>query len=184
MPPVAPVRAAEPGDRILRVEFDLEAPVERVWRAWTTEEGVRSFFAPAARVDLRVDGTYDIIFDPKRPGQTAEGQRILALEPMRRFVFTWNAPPDQPEVRAQRTVVGVEVEPRGKGITRLRFTHSGWGDGPAWDAAYRYFDRAWGAFVLPNLKHALEKGPIDWSAPPELSPVTDSMAVRLSPSSR
>jgi uncharacterized protein YndB with AHSA1/START domain len=46
----------EAGDRILRAEMDIPAPVEQVWRAWTTEEGIRSFFAPAARVDLRVDG--------------------------------------------------------------------------------------------------------------------------------
>lgn len=169
----------EAGDRILRAEMDIPAPVEQVWRAWTTEEGIRSFFAPAARVDLRVDGLYDIVFDPSRPGQTAEGMRILAVEPPRRFAFTWSAPPTLPQARAQRTMVIIELAPFGSGGTRLRFTHLGWGDGGEWDAAYTYFERAWAAVVLPNLKHRFEKGPIDWSAPPTLPRVAESISVEL-----
>jgi uncharacterized protein YndB with AHSA1/START domain len=167
------------GDRILRAEVTIDAPVEQVWQAWTTEEGIRSFFAPAARVEPRVDGAYDIVFDPSRPGQTGEGMRILAFEPPRRFAFTWSAPPTMPSVRAQRTLVIVELTPVGEGGTRLRFTHEGWGEGNEWDAAFRYFDHAWAAQVLPALKYRFEKGPIAWSSRPALSPIADSIAVEL-----
>jgi uncharacterized protein YndB with AHSA1/START domain len=176
--------AAVPGrgaDRILRAEMTVPGPVEKVWDAWTTVDGLRSFFAPAARVDLRVDGLYDIVFDPSRPGTTAEGMRILALDAPRRFAFTWSAPPTLAEARAQRTVVIVELAGEGTAATRLRFTHLGWGEGKAWDAAYAYFDNAWRAVVLPRLKHRFEKGPIDWSAPPSLPPITPSLAVDLVP---
>jgi uncharacterized protein YndB with AHSA1/START domain len=173
------VRLAEAADRILRAEMTVPAPVNEVWRAWTTEEGIRSFFAPAARVELRVDGAYDIIFDPSRPGQTAEGMRILAIEPMKRFAFTWSAPPDLPQARAQRTEVILDFEPDGERATRLRLTHLGWGDGGEWDAAYAYFDHAWSAVVLPRLKYRFEKAPIDWSAKPQLPPVAESISVTL-----
>jgi uncharacterized protein YndB with AHSA1/START domain len=161
----------------------LPAPVAEVWRAWTTEEGVRTFFAPGARVQARVDGAYDILFFPNSPeGQRgAEGMRVLGFEPMRRFAFTWNAPPHFPEARAQRTEVVLEFETVGEHATRLRFTHQGWGDGGEWDSAYAYFDNAWRAVVLPRLKQRFEKGPIDWSAPPELAPIAPSIAVTLVP---
>jgi uncharacterized protein YndB with AHSA1/START domain len=170
-------------DRILRVEMVLPAPVADVWQAWTTEEGVRTFFAPGARVEPHVDGAYDILFFPNRPeGQRgAEGMRILGFEPMRRFAFTWNAPPQFPGARAQRTEVVLEFEANGERETRLRFTHRGWGNGGEWDAAYAYFDDAWRAVVLPRLKQRFDEGPIDWGALPELPPIAPSIAVTLVP---
>jgi uncharacterized protein YndB with AHSA1/START domain len=170
-----------PGERILRTELVLDASVAEVWRAWTTEEGIRSFFAPGGRVDLKVDGAYEVFFFPTAPAgrRGAEGQRILLLEPDRRFSFTWDAPPDQPYVRAQRTQVVLDLEPIGPERTRLRFTHRGWGDGPEWDRAYDYFDDAWRSVVLPRLKHRLAHGPIDWAAPPRLEPVASSLRAEL-----
>jgi len=65
----------------------------------------------------------------------------------------------------------LDLTPSGEGASRLRFTQLGWGDGPEWDAAYDYFDRAWAGFVLPALVYRFEKGPLDWTARPDLEPV-------------
>jgi uncharacterized protein YndB with AHSA1/START domain len=172
---------ARADDRILRVEVRLPAPVEDVWRAWTTEEGVRTFFAPGSRIDPRVDGPYEILFFPEAPPgrRGAEGARLLVIEPPRRLAFTWDAPPDQPRIRAQRTVVFVELEPEGN-RTRLLFTHLGWGRGAEWDAAYDYFDHAWRAVVLPRLMYRFANGPIDWARPPKLEPVAPTLKTTLS----
>jgi len=70
--------------------------------------------------------------------------------------------------------------PEGEGRTRLRFTHLGWGEGPAWDEAFAYFDRAWGGFVLPSLVRRFEHGPIDWAARPKLEPLAGTMRRTLS----
>jgi uncharacterized protein YndB with AHSA1/START domain len=159
----------------------LGAPGERVWQAWTTEDGIRSFFARGSRIEPRVDGAYEIWFDPSQPAgrRGADDMRILALEPLRRLVFTWNAPPDQPFVRSQRTVVALDLEPAGEGRTRLRLTHSDCGEGADWDKAFAYFDRAWGGFVLPNLRYSLADGPIDWANMPKLPPVAETLALEL-----
>src|SRR5262245_6818270 len=166
-------------DRVLRSEITLAAPVQDVWKAWTTDEGIATFFAPKGHVDLRVDGTYDVWFNPTgKPGERgAEGMRILGVEPMKRFAFTWNAPPSIPTIRGQRTVVVLEFEPQGERQTKLRFTELGWGDGADWDKAYEYFDHAWGSVVLPRLVHRFAHGPLDWSAPPK--PVTDAPTLKL-----
>jgi uncharacterized protein YndB with AHSA1/START domain len=176
-------RPAAAGDRVLRGEVMLEAGVGDVWNAWTTEDGIRTFFAPDAHIDLRVDGAYEIFFNPSAPpGQRgADGARILVLEPRKRLAFTWNAPTDQPEVRKQRTVVTLEFSEAGEGRTRLRMTHWGWGEGPEWDRAYEYFDRAWSHSVLPRLKRRFEKGPIDLSERPELAAVAPTLKLDLEP---
>src|SRR5688572_23586120 len=61
---VAAAPASAGADRVLRAELVLAAPIESVWAAWATEEGVKTFFAPGARVEPRVDGAYEIYFDP------------------------------------------------------------------------------------------------------------------------
>ena len=175
--------AAHALDRVLRAEVLVPAPPESVWAAWTTPGGVATFFAPAARIEPRVDGSYDILFEPGNPPgqQGAEGMRIVAFEPLERLAFTWNAPPSIPAIRAQRTLVEIALEPAPGGATRLRFTQSGWGRGADWDRAYDYFDQAWGAVVLPRMVHRFTHGPLDWVGDPEVKPL-GSMQVTLEPS--
>jgi uncharacterized protein YndB with AHSA1/START domain len=174
--------SANGGVRVLTAEVEVKAPVEKVWKAWTTPEGLKTFFAPDSNVEPRIDGLYEILFWPAaKPGERgAEGQRILGLEPMSRFAFTWNAPPSIPDIREQRTVVVLEFKPVGAERTRVRFTQLGWGEGKSWDAAYEYFDRAWNTVVLPRFRHAMEVGPIEWQKEiPKLEPIMPTMKVSL-----
>lgn len=173
---------ADSAGRALHAELVVNAPVQAVWDAWTSVAGIKTFFAPDGQIDPRVDGTYAIFFDPNAaPGaRGADDMRILVFEPPRRLVFTWNAPVDQSYVRAQRTVVTIELEAAPPGTTRLRFSHTGWGTGDEWDRAYAYFDAAWNRLVLPRLVWRFAHGPIDWSAPPrDLTPIAPTLRCRV-----
>ena len=156
---------AEPSDRILRQEVVVKAGLADVWAAWTTSEGVESFFAPEARVELRVGGRYEILFvSTAAEGQRgAEDCRILSWLPLEFLAFEWNAPPDFGPLRDQRTQVIVQFQKIDLGQVRVTLMQHGWGIGPEWDRLYDYFDRAWG-YVLGNLVKRFESGPIDWSA--------------------
>ena len=162
---------AENPDRVIEGEVMVEAPVGEVWDAWTTEQGVISFFAPAGNVELWVNGRYEILFNPDaEPGQRgAEGTRVLALQVNKMLAFTWNAPPHLEEVREQLTHVVIRLEEAAAGKTRVRLTHSGWGDGGEWDQAFDYFVRAWKDVVLPRLEYRFSVGAIDWTHPPSLN---------------
>ncbi len=46
------------GDRVLKKEVLIKAPLDEVWNAWTTVEGLR-FVSPKSNVELRVDGPYE-----------------------------------------------------------------------------------------------------------------------------
>jgi uncharacterized protein YndB with AHSA1/START domain len=158
----------EPPERAIREAVVVDAPVEQVWEAWTTPEGVRSFFAPACNVELRVDGPYEILFDPDAPAgeRGAEGMRVLSFQPKTMLAFTWNAPPHLTEVRGQLTHVLIRLRARDDGRTLVTLTHSGWGEGGQWDEAFAYFERAWGQIVLPRLQYRFSVGPVDWDDPP------------------
>ena len=157
--------AVPAAERSLDKEVVVTATLDQAWAAWTTRDGIRSFFAPDAVVDPRVGGAFHIYMDPGgEPGMKgADDMRFMALQPKRMLSFDWNAPPSLPEARAQRTFVVVRFFPVDEGHTRVTLHHVGWGDGGEWDKAYAYFDRAWGS-VLDNLKQSFETGPRDWTA--------------------
>lgn len=157
--------AARAAERAIDKSIEVPASLDDAWAAWTTREGIVSFFAPDAKVEARVGGPFQIYIDPgAAPGaKGADDMRFLALQPKKMLSFDWNAPPHLPEARAQRTFVVVRFEPLGDKLTRVSLHHTGWGDGGQWDQAYSYFDRAWGN-VLANLKKRFEQGPQDWTA--------------------
>jgi uncharacterized protein YndB with AHSA1/START domain len=160
--------ASVAGERMIVKEVVVKAPVEAAFKAWTTTEGVTSFFSPEARVEARPDGPFEIYINPyAKPGMKgADDMRVLAVQDNRMISFTWNAPPHLPEARKQRTVVILRFEPAGDG-TKVSLTHVGWGDGGEWDQAYAYFDKAW-AGVLLHLQDRFATGKpydfTDWRA--------------------
>jgi len=157
------------GDRIIQGEVTVEASVDDVWDAWTTEEGVISFFAPGCNLELRVGGLYEILFDPDaKPGQRgAEGMTIMAIQPKSMLAFTWNAPPHLADVRGQLTHVVVRLGELAENRTLVSVTHDGWGEGGQWDQAFEYFQSAWLDVVLPRLEFRFVSGPVDWENPPQ-----------------
>ena len=40
-------------ERIIHAETIVDASLDRAWDAWTAEEGIKSFFAPACNIDAR-----------------------------------------------------------------------------------------------------------------------------------
>ncbi|HUP96943.1 MAG TPA: SRPBCC domain-containing protein [Usitatibacter sp.] len=158
---VAPLAAAQ--ERMLFKEATVDVPVAEAWKAWATREGVQSFFAPEAVIDAKPDGAYAIHFNPYAPPglRGADDMRVLAVQENRMISFTWNAPPQFPEARGQRTVVIVRTEPAGDKRTRVTLTHVGWGSGGQWDETFSYFDKAW-SYVMASFQKRFAEGPVDW----------------------
>jgi uncharacterized protein YndB with AHSA1/START domain len=156
-----PSAAAE---RAIDKDIVVAASVDEVWSAWTTREGIVTFFAPDAVIDARVGGAFHIHINPLAPaGQKgADDMRFLAIQPKKMISFDWNAPPSLPEARAQRTFVIVRFATVDRNTTRVTLHHTGWGDGGEWDKAFAYLDRAWSG-VLGSLKKRFETGPVDWT---------------------
>jgi len=146
-------------NRSINGEVLCHATIREVWDAWTTEEGIKSFFASAAEIEMKVDGKYEIIFHPDaEPGfRGSEGATILAIQQFKMLAFTWNAPPHLADVRNQKTHVVIRFEAQDNDRTRVIFHHDGWGTGGQWDEAFNYFSLAWLRVVLPRLKKRFDR---------------------------
>jgi len=143
--------------RVLAIAVTVPAPRAEVWKAFSTSEGLSSWLAPNAVVDLKPGGDWMVHF----PGGSSAGGTIVSFVPQQEIVISALAPEKFPTVRAQRTTARFDLEDHGAG-TLVRLTQTGWKDGDEWDRAYEYLT-AGNAQLLATLHRRFVSGPIDWS---------------------
>ncbi len=159
-------------DRAIKFEMVLNAPVEDVYKAWTSPEGIQSFFAPGCDLEMKLYGNYHIYFDPSaKPGEKgAEDEILISFQKNKMLSFTWGFPPSLMELRKnQKTIVTLRFEEIDDNTTKFYFTQSGWGEGELWDKGFEYFKVAWGNVVLARLQYRFEHGPVDWKSSTDYS---------------
>ncbi|WP_250005337.1 SRPBCC domain-containing protein [Actinoplanes sp. M2I2] len=98
-------------DRIERT-MELRQPVETVWAAITTAEGLGTWFGNTAEVDLRVGGEAKLAWTS---GDTAT-LVIERVEPPTVFAYTWPIH-GLPDGDPRRTYVEFTLVPTGTGTT-------------------------------------------------------------------
>ena len=135
----------------VRLVRELSAPVDHVCHAWTAPDWVRRWFGSdprgtvrSARLDVRPGGTFQVAFVDGDGLEHACRGTYLAVEPMRRLVFTWTWQ-SEPGVETQVTV---ELQPSGSG-TRLALEHAKLSPSSAHD-----YQAGWGR-TLDKLQRAL-----------------------------
>ena len=98
-------------DRIERT-VRIDRPVEQVWAAITTAEGLGSWFGDTAEIDLRVGGTAKLTW---KSGDAAQ-LRIERLEPQTIFGYTWHIY-GLPDHDPRRSYVEFTLMPSDSGTT-------------------------------------------------------------------
>lgn len=148
-PPVETLTVESPmptrSPRSVHKEVIVHTTPELAFRALSTSEGLEEVLGVPANVRAEPGGPYEIFWVPDAPaGQRGtEGCTVIEVDPPRTIAFTWNNPPMLAAIREQLTRVTVRIDPLAGGDVRIRLEHDGFGDGADWDAALRYFDRAW-----------------------------------------
>ncbi len=107
----------------------VQAPLDDVWAAWTTSDGLRSWLAPHAEIDLRVGGLMRTNYNAQGTlgdPQTIENA-VLSFEPGRmisiRVAKTSDGFPFANAIQHMWTVVYFEAA--GPGRTQVRFVGLG-----------------------------------------------------------
>ncbi len=110
------------------IERTFQAPAERVFSAWTSEEVMRRWFhaehdweTPVAEVDLRLGGNVRVVMhDPGKGESHGGGGHYTEIDPPRRLAFTWTWDDDED---SRETLIELDFEEAG-GATTVRLTHS------------------------------------------------------------
>ena len=122
------------------IDRTLKAPVEKVWRMWTTKDGLEKWWGPenfsstVRHLDVRVGGRFEIVMTAMLPeiiahlkaagmdeSSVAKGDYTV-VEPTRRLVYT-NAVDFVPGVPPYTSTTIVEMSALPGGGTRLIVTN-------------------------------------------------------------
>jgi len=147
-------------EKQLVLEVEVPAPVNEVWHALTTAEGLKTWLTPDAKVDLRPEGDWLTIF----PGGVAPGGgTIVSFEPGRSITLRAMAPEKFPTVRRERTLAVFEMTRVNETTTRVTLRQTGWKEGKEWDEAFDYLSKG-NPMLLNALRERFISGPRDWAA--------------------
>jgi uncharacterized protein YndB with AHSA1/START domain len=138
----------------------VEAPLDAVWAAWTTSDGLRSWLAPHAEIDLRVGGrmrtnysAQGTLGDP----QTIENT-VLSLDPRKMLSIKVAKTPDGfpfPNAIQQMWTV-LYFEEAGPGRTKVRVVSLGFRPDEESQKMRAFFDRG-NAVTVEQLQRHFSK---------------------------
>lgn len=138
----------------LTLSARVATDVHTAWNAWASARGLTRWWnVPHARIDLRVNGAYELRF--VAPGvegpRGTEGCRILSYVPDRMLSFTWNNPAHLPGGRNQTWVVLTFTEVADG--TEVEIVHNGFEISAEGDAVREYFRQAWRRVLKRMVSH-------------------------------
>ena len=139
------ISVVEPnGERFLRFEFQLDTPVAEVWKAFTTEEGIKTWMTPVVKLDFKVGGKALTNYD-KNAKIEDEGTIPLGIinyipHELLTYKVTLNDVfPAKCRNEDQNLQEIIQFKSAGSNKTRIVSTMTGWGDGKEWNDTYSIF---------------------------------------------
>lgn len=141
-------------------EGTVDAPVAEVWAAFTTGAGLRSWMAPHADIDLRVDG--EMRANYRSEGTLGDAStivnRVLSFEPLRMLsIRVARAPADFPfpaAIQAMWTVIHFEALAEAR--THLRVVSMGFTPDDESQKMKAFFERG-NAYTVAKLQQKFRK---------------------------
>lgn len=178
---LTPATLAQTAGRTQSCSAIIDAPVEAVWAAFTTEAGIEAWMVPVTSIDLRIGGEWRTSYNPASTLHDDDTivHTILAYEPFRMIALKTTPPASATQLFGDADfskLWGVwRFEPLDAGSTRVTITGLGYGQGETWDRVYNFFQRN-NPIVLQEL--ATHLAPASASAPRETNALTqDSQRV-------
>ena len=143
---LSPAASRAQNDDPLVHEGIVNAPLAKVWAAYTTKAGLESWMAAHAEIDLTIGGVMKTQFDPKGTTDDAKAiaNTILSYEPGRMLSFRVTKFPQgfpfPTAIRNMWTIVYFEAQ--GENATRIREVCLGFGQDNASQMMREFFDRS------------------------------------------
>jgi uncharacterized protein YndB with AHSA1/START domain len=160
------VSRTDANELILIQEVSFQAPIEDVWRAYTTAEGWTAWASPKAEIDLRVGGTIRTAYQGEIGGSNTNTLHIVNYVPEKLLTLRAAMSSNWPEIMqedAERLSNVILFDETGDGVTRIQSFGIGYTDAPEYDQLMGFFIKA-NEGLYKNLRAYLETGArVEWS---------------------
>ncbi|MDH6254342.1 uncharacterized protein YndB with AHSA1/START domain [Chryseobacterium sp. H1D6B] len=135
------------------VQYRINAPLEKVWKALTDKNDMRSWYFDISDFELETGRQFNF-YEPGNEKKYHHQGRILEIIPGQKLKYSWT----YPELSSEKTFVTWELQPEGGG-TLVTLIHDDidsfkdLGEGFLRDS----FRKGWNAIIGESLKLYLEK---------------------------
>jgi uncharacterized protein YndB with AHSA1/START domain len=146
--------------KIIQIEIELSCDIAEAFNYFTVNEQLESWLPEKAEVEPKVGGKFELFWDTQnREINSTIGCKITSIKKDKFLSFEWKGPERfQPFMNfcdpLTHVVVVFSSSSDDPQKTTLFLFHSGWRDGPEWQKARDYFEKAWSG-ALTNLNEKL-----------------------------
>ena len=145
---------------ILKEEVSFAAPIEDVWKAYTTAEGWTAWAAPKAEIDLRVGGTIRTAYQGEIGDSNTNTLHIINYVPERLLTLRAELSNNWPSIMqedAEKLSNVILFDEVADGVTRIQSFGIGYTESPEYDQLLSFFIKA-NEGLYQNLRAYLETG--------------------------
>jgi len=157
---------SESGEKFLRYEMEVDTSITEVWKAIATEEGVKTWMAPVAKLDLKTGGTVQTNYssNSKIGDEGTISLNIINYIPNEMLIYKIslnNVFPEKCRKEDKNLQEIIQLKPVSNNRTKIISTMVGWGVGKEWDKTYSFFERG-NKWSYQQLLKRFTNGAIDW----------------------
>ena len=134
------------GDKVLQLSIIVPATVKEVWKLFTTDEGLKKWIAPVAKIDMKIGGSIRTNYDSNKTVDDSSSIKLDIINYIQYEMLTlkvnlnnsFPAEAKKEDKNLQEILQFVKV---GEHETKIISTMVGWGQGSHWDKAYSFFEK-------------------------------------------
>jgi len=134
------------GERVLQLSITVPMKKSDVWKLFTTDEGLKKWIAPVAKIDMRTGGCIRTNYDRTKTPEDSTSIRLdiinyLEYEMLTLKVNLNNSFPAETKKEDKNLQEIIQFVDAGRGKTKIISTMVGWGQGNDWNTVYGFFEK-------------------------------------------
>jgi uncharacterized protein YndB with AHSA1/START domain len=134
------------GDKVLQLSIIVPATVKEVWKLFTTDEGLKKWIAPVAKIDMKIGGSIRTNYDSNKTVDDSSSIKLdiinyIEYEMLTLKVNLNNSFPAEAKKEDKNLQEILQFVKVGEHETKIISIMVGWGQGSHWDKAYSFFEK-------------------------------------------
>lgn len=134
------------GEKVLQLSIVIPENIKEAWKLFTTDEGLKKWIAPVAKIDMKVGGSIRTNYDSNKTVDDTTSIKLDIINYIEYEMLTLKVnlnnsfPPEakKEDKNLQEILQFVKVDDN---KTKIISTMVGWGQGSHWDKAYSFFEK-------------------------------------------
>ena len=134
------------GEKVLQLSIIVPINIKETWKLFTTDEGLKKWIAPVAKIDMKIGGSIRTNYDKNKTVDDSTSIKLDIINYIEYEMLTLKVnlnnsfPPEakKEDKNLQEILQFVKLDDN---KTRIISTMVGWGQGSHWDKAYSFFEK-------------------------------------------